>query len=118
VQTLLQPGHDSTQNRVTWNTQWNQPNAWPCFTYVLSEGIKNYEGIFNKQQKMLSEIRFQVNQNYLKTVASQFSKTGKFWEKYNAHDGSISVVNEYEMPAFFGWTAGIYSYYFIEYIGP
>lgn len=118
VQTLLQSGHDSAQNRVTWNTQWNQPNAWPCFTYIVSEGIQNYEGIFNKQQKNLSEIRFRINQNYLKTVESNFSKTGKFWEKYNAHNGSISVVNEYEMPAFFGWTAGIYSYYYKEYIGP
>ena len=31
-----------------------------------------------------------------------------FWEKYNAVEGSLNVITEYETPEFLGWTAGVY----------
>jgi neutral trehalase len=57
-------------------------------------------------------------QGLLFSVETQFQTTGKFWEKYNLHTGGLDVANEYAMPDFFGWTAGVYLEYHLEFVGP
>lgn len=37
--------------------------------------------------------------------------TGNLWEKYNVEDGSMNALNEYEMPKFLGWTAGVFVHF-------
>ncbi|MBM3938821.1 MAG: hypothetical protein FJ333_09260, partial [Sphingomonadales bacterium] len=104
----------------TWPTQWNSPNAWPPLTHFVAEALSLYSSGFTatKTCRNLQEKRFQLIQGYLQSVETQWILTDKFWEKYNLHFGTLNVTNEYAMPDFFGWTAGIYMDYRLEFAGP
>jgi len=101
---------------VHWKTQWDSPNAWPPLTHFVAQALKNYSGGFGS--KALEEKRHALILSMLESVEVQFAITHKFWEKYNLDYGTLQVVNEYPMPDFFGWTAGIYVEYRLEYAGP
>lgn len=83
------------------NYQWGNINAWAPLHLMTIQGLLNYS--FDKEARRISS-------KYLKLVAGHYKKSGKIWEKYNAIDGSTQTVNEYEMPAFLGWTAGVFNY--------
>lgn len=109
-------------NRVLWKTQWNSPNAWPCLTHFAAAGIYNYSHnsshnsspmlkIRPKNARLFYSIRQTLLESFLGSVEKQYNQNGKFWEKYNLYSGNLNVQNEYEMPEFMGWTAGLYMYY-------
>ena len=79
--------------------QWDYPNGWAPLHHILIQSLINYD--FSKDAKRLAE-------KYLNIVTLNFQTTGDLWEKYNVIDGSIQVVDEYEMPAMMGWTAGVF----------
>ena len=113
---LSQDSATIASNRVHWKTQWDSPNAWPPLTHFVAQALKNYSGGFGS--KTLEEKRHALILSMLESVEVQFAITHKFWEKYNLDYGTLQVVNEYPMPDFFGWTAGIYVEYRMEYAGP
>lgn len=117
---ILSDSASMASHPVQWKTQWNSPNAWPPLTHFAAEAINNYDdGIAsNKTQRGLQQKRFELMQGLLFSVETQFQTTGKFWEKYNLHTGGLDVANEYAMPDFFGWTAGVYLEYHLEFVGP
>lgn len=117
---ILRDSATALKNRVTWPTQWNSPNAWPPLTHFVAEALSLYSSglTATKTCRNLQEKRFQLIQGYLQSVETQWILTGKFWEKYNLHFGTLNVTNEYAMPDFFGWTAGIYMDYRLEFAGP
>jgi neutral trehalase len=87
----------------------------------VAEALGNYskENVLkSSSSKSLATKRHELIQGYLQSVETQFILTGKFWEKYNLHFGTLDVTNEYAMPDFFGWTAGVYMEYRTEFIGP
>jgi len=105
-------------NRVLWKTQWDSPNAWPPLTYFAAQAIENYAtGQGKLTNLMLNMKRNQLIVSFMESVEVQFAITQKFWEKYNIDYGTLQVVNEYPMPDFFGWTAGVYMEYRIEFEG-
>lgn len=118
---VLADSIQQSQNRVWWSTQWNSPNAWPPLTHFVAEALGNYSKgnvLKGRSSKSLATKRHELIQGYLQSVETQFILTGKFWEKYNLHTGTLNVTNEYAMPDFFGWTAGVYMEYRIEFAGP
>ena len=105
-------------NRVLWKTQWDSPNAWPPLTYFAAQAIENYATGQGKLTNLMLNIkRNQLIISFMESVEVQFAITQKFWEKYNIDYGTLQVVNEYPMPDFFGWTAGVYMEYRIEFEG-
>ena len=104
-------------NRVLWKTQWDSPNAWPPLTHLVAQAIDNYSNGHGKSSRLLKAKRDQLIMSFLESVEVQFANTQKFWEKYNVDYGTLQVVNEYPMPDFFGWTAGVYMEYRIEFEG-
>lgn len=107
------------ENLLPWKTQWDDPNAWPPLTHFAVKGLENYaRGPSKSSNLMLNITRNQLMRSYLESVESQFAITGKFWEKYNVNTGGLNVTNEYVMPDFFGWTAGVYAEYALELVGP
>ncbi|MSP08954.1 MAG: hypothetical protein EXR23_01185 [Flavobacteriaceae bacterium] len=104
-------------NRVPWKTQWDSPNAWPPLTHLVAQAIDNYSNGHGKSSRLLKAKRNQLIMSFLESVEVQFANTQKFWEKYNLDYGTLQVVNEYPMPDFFGWTAGVYMEYRIEFEG-
>ena len=107
-------------NRVHWKTQWDSPNAWPPLTHFAAQAIENYsngQGKGRLTNLMLNIKRNQLILSFMESVEVQFAITQKFWEKYNIDYGTLQVVNEYPMPDFFGWTAGVYMEYRIEFEG-
>jgi alpha,alpha-trehalase len=107
-------------NRVLWKTQWDSPNAWPPLTHFAAQAIENYsngQGKGKLSNLMLNIKRNQLIVSFMESVEVQFAITQKFWEKYNIDYGTLQVVNEYPMPDFFGWTAGVYMEYRMEFEG-
>lgn len=104
-------------NRVPWKTQWDSPNAWPPLTHLVAQAIDNYSNGHGKSSRLLKAKRHQLIMSFLESVEVQFANTQKFWEKYNVDYGTLQVVNEYPMPDFFGWTAGVYMEHRIEFEG-
>ena len=49
-----------------------------------------------------------VAQKYVKLIETNFSQTGKLFEKYNGLTGGIDAISEYGTPEMLGWTAGTY----------
>jgi alpha,alpha-trehalase len=63
------------------------------------QGLRNY-GYEQDARRIAGE--------FVRVVSANFQATGDLWEKYNVVDGSIRVINEYDMPAMLGWTAGVF----------
>jgi alpha,alpha-trehalase len=107
------------ENRVLWKTQWDSPNAWPPLTHFTVKGLENYARGPGKLPSLLLHVTSnRLMMSYLESIEGQFALTGKFWEKYNVKTGGLDVINEYPMPDFFGWTAGVYMEYALELVGP
>ncbi|MDP4277831.1 MAG: trehalase family glycosidase [Bacteroidota bacterium] len=85
--------------------QWGCVNGWAPLHYIAAVGLEQYKYIKESNR---------IKNQYIHLVNENFKKTGNLWEKYNVLDGSVHTTNEYEMPAFLGWTAGVYIY-FTEY---
>ena len=83
------------------NYQWDHPNAWAPLQFGAIAGCQRYG--FDADAKRLAE-------KWVRTCNVNFKATDNLWEKYNADTGGIDVVNEYDMPPFMGWTAGVYVY--------
>lgn len=81
--------------------QWDAPNAWPPMQAVAIMGLTRYG--YHGEAKRLA-------QKYLDTCARNFESTGQLWEKYNGITGALDVADEYKMPPFLGWTAGVFLY--------
>lgn len=79
--------------------QWDNPNGWPPLHYLAVKGLSDY-GYRREAER--------IGRKYLHTVSGNFGRTNHLWEKYNMDDGSVNTVNEYEMPKFLGWTAGVF----------
>jgi alpha,alpha-trehalase len=79
--------------------QWDYPNGFAPLHYIVIKGLLNY-GFRNAAER--------IARKYVGLVVKTFAETGDLWEKYNVAEGSVQVVNEYEMPAMLGWTAGVF----------
>ena len=79
--------------------QWDYPNGWAPLHWIAIKGMINYG--YTEPAKRLTE-------KFLLAIASLYEKSNDLWEKYNAVDGTLNVVNEYEMPSMLGWTAGTF----------
>lgn len=79
--------------------QWGETNGWAPIHFIGIEGLKNYG--FRVEAK-------RITNNYVATIYNNFIKTNNLWEKYNIVDGTVNTSNEYQMPAFLGWTAGVF----------
>ena len=79
--------------------QWAYPNAWAPLQFITVFGLDCYG--FKEDAKRIAG-------KYVNAIDGIFKETHNLWEKYNAVDGTINVVNEYEMPEMLGWTAGVY----------
>ena len=81
--------------------QWDAPNAWPPMQAVAIMGLTRYG--YHAEAKRLAE-------KYVGTCVRNFEITGQLWEKYNGITGALDVADEYKMPPFLGWTAGVFLY--------
>ena len=84
------------------NYQWGAVNGWAALHYIAVCGLSNYG--YNQEANRLRD-------KYLDLVIRNFNVTGNLWEKDNIEDGTSNALNEYEMPAFLGWTAGVFIYF-------
>ena len=81
--------------------QWDFPNGWANLQYIAIAGLENY-GYHSDARR--------IAKKYVEATVGNFNTTGNLWEKYNVTDGTIKVINEYEMPTMMGWTAGVFVY--------
>jgi alpha,alpha-trehalase len=82
--------------------QWGDVNGWAPLHFIAVVGLKNYK--YNQESN-------RIRDKYIHLINENFRKTGNLWEKYNMLDGTVNTTNEYKMPAFLGWTAGVYIYF-------
>ncbi|MCF8365313.1 MAG: alpha,alpha-trehalase [Bacteroidales bacterium] len=83
------------------NYQWSGANGWAPLHFLAVNGLDRY-GYYQDASR--------IARKYVELVERNFVLTGNLWEKYNIEDGSVNTINEYEMPAFLGWTAATYNY--------
>jgi alpha,alpha-trehalase len=81
--------------------QWGQENGWAPVHYLVIKGLLSY-GFENDADRIAGK--------FINLVVRNFQKTHNLWEKYNIRDGSTNTLDEYEMPAFLGWTAGVFNF--------
>ncbi|MCF8405731.1 MAG: alpha,alpha-trehalase [Bacteroidales bacterium] len=81
--------------------QWGPENGWAPVHYLVIKGLLNY-GFENDADRIAGK--------FIDLVVENYQKTHNLWEKYNIMDGSTNTVDEYEMPAFLGWTAGVFNF--------
>jgi len=79
--------------------QWDYPNGWASLQCVAIMALDRYG--FHDDARRIAE-------KYVRTVISNYEKTGDLWEKYNVVTGGLDVADEYKMPAMIGWTAGVF----------
>ncbi len=79
--------------------QWDFPNAWPPLHEFAFRGLSNYG---------FKDDACRIARKYVDSIESIFESTGQLWEKFNAVTGHLDVSDEYPMPPFIGWTAGVY----------
>jgi len=82
--------------------QWGCVNGWAPLHFIAAAGLENYK--YHTESN-----RIQVK--FIHLINENFRSTNNLWEKYNILDGTIHTTNEYAMPAFLGWTAGVYVYF-------
>lgn len=83
------------------NYQWGGSNGWAPLHFLAIKGLDRYG---------YNEDAGRIARKYVQLVTRNFETTGNLWEKYNIEDGSVNTINEYDMPAFLGWTAGTFNY--------
>ncbi len=79
--------------------QWAYPNVWAPYHCTACDALNRYA--FKADSR-------RVAQKYVKLIETNFSQTGKLFEKYNGLTGGIDAVSEYGTPEMLGWTAGTY----------
>jgi len=84
------------------NYQWGISNGWAPLHALAVKGFRNYKMTVDANR---------IQQKFITLVVANFNKTGNLWEKYNVIDGTTNTTNEYEMPKFLGWTAGVFVYF-------
>ncbi len=89
------------ENRVEGQYQWDYPNGWPPLHYFAIQGLLNYG---------YKDVAYRIASKWVLLIERIFETTGQLWEKYNVVNGSLEVINEYDMPPMMGWTAGTYVY--------
>ncbi|MNQ96982.1 Periplasmic trehalase precursor [compost metagenome] len=95
-------GLRATESKLYGKTyQWGETNGWAPLHFIAVKGLENY-GFVNASKR--------IGDKYVSTIYYNFTKTNNLWEKYNIVDGTVNTSNEYQMPAFLGWTAGVFLY--------
>lgn len=79
--------------------QWDYPNGWAPLQCVAIMALDRC-GFRDDARRIAGK--------YVRTVVSNFEKTGDLWEKYNVVTGGLDVADEYKMPPMIGWTAGVF----------
>jgi len=81
--------------------QHDYPNDWPPQQWIVIQGLVNYG---------FTEDAVRIANKWISMNAKVFSKTGKFWEKYNVVTGDIGVFNpdRYPTQRGFAWTNAIF----------
>ncbi len=83
--------------------QWDYPCMWPAATCLIYIGLKRI-GLIEDAKR--------IAEKYNKAVLSNFIKTGKIWEKYDAVTGKVAqTLQEYGTPEMIGWSAAVYRYF-------
>ncbi len=86
--------------------QWGYPNMWAphqLWAYIANKRVG------------LLEISREIAEKYLNNLSTEFGKSKKLYEKYDAVVGGKATVNEYGLPEMLGWTAGVYNFLYKEY---
>ncbi len=83
--------------------QWGYPNAWAPHQYYAYEANARLGN---------TEWSAKIAKNWLNTLATEYEKSGKLFEKYDAFVGGMATVNEYGTPEMLGWTAGVFNYFY------
>lgn len=77
--------------------QWMYPAGWPNMQLIAVEALDAY-GYHQQAEDLASR--------FLSLILTQYSNTGKLWEKYNVVDGSLNLPNaRYGIEPLQGWTA-------------
>lgn len=87
--------------------QWAYPNTWAPDNYFCVRALKQ-NGLFPDA--------FRVAEKFTENVAVTFIKTGRLWEKYDGLFGGVAKKNEYSITEMLGWTGGVYSAFYNEYL--
>ena len=67
--------------------------------YLIVYGLDNY-GYYEDAVRIATK--------YVRSIEKIYEETGTLWEKYNVTDASLNVTDEYKMPEYMSWTAGVY----------
>jgi alpha,alpha-trehalase len=76
--------YPSPHPEFSW-LQWGYPSAWPPSQMIVVEGLDRYG--FQAEAH-------DVAVRYLDCMLTEYDRTGKFWEKYNAVEATSSLPRE------------------------
>ncbi|MEO5572377.1 MAG: trehalase family glycosidase [Bacteroidia bacterium] len=79
--------------------QHDYPNGWPHQQWIVIKGLMNY-GF--KDQAM------RIAKKYLDLNKKLFTRTGKFWEKFDVVEADIGKSERYSTQSGFGWTNAVF----------
>ena len=80
--------------------QWDYPNGWPNFHWLVIQGLKRY-GLHEDAQR--------ITKKWLDLNNEVFEKTGKMWEKYDVLSRDKGVSGRYVTQEGFGWTNAVFA---------
>jgi len=80
--------------------QWDAPNGWAPLQWITIKGLLNYGHV---------DYANEMAQRWIALNESVYKESGKFVEKYNVEDLSLSAAGgEYPVQDGFGWSNGVY----------
>lgn len=84
----------------TTGQQWDAPNGWAPLQWMTIIGLDNYGH---------KELAVEIAQRWTKLNEKVYKNTGKFVEKYNVEDMTLTAGGgEYPVQDGFGWSNGVY----------
>ncbi len=87
------------ENLLSEFRQHDYPNGWAHQQWIVIKGLLNYG--FKEDAQRLAKKWLNLNRD-------AFTKTGKFWEKYNVVDCDIGEPGRYPTQDGFGWTNAVF----------
>ncbi len=94
---LIAPGGLRT-TLVETRLQWDRPNGWAPLQWIAVSGLRRYGE---------AKLADQVACRWLKTVAREYTASGRLLEKYDVETVRPGGGGEYPLQDGFGWTNGV-----------
>lgn len=97
-QELLIKPNGVPMSNINSKEQWDYPNAWAPYQYLLIDALLRYDDENLGQQPKYKRLALHLAKKWLQTNYCAFKKYGTFFEKYNVNKlGGLGTGGEYKV---------------------